>query len=298
MSSLICTIKKIGIICVFYKFFGRLCPKDSGITSACDRIGAYRYLMKYKHILKQTVLPLNENRIKKDIIWLCWLQGYDNAPPLVQKCRESVLKHNPDMSIIILDNSNLDKYIQLPKQIKFKHDIGIIPHAHYTDIIRISLLAQYGGTWIDATAFATAPLPDYIRESELFCFKRVPLGKCVGSNWLISAAPNNPIILQMRSLLFCYWKNENKLISYSIFHLFWSMIIELNETNNLLWNNVPYFDDINCNILQMELFNLFSSKRFLQIMEMSPIHKLTYKFEEDATLQDSTFYKFIINVNQ
>ena len=290
------TLKRIGLKCSVYKLVSRLFPKDPQVTTACDRIGAYRYLKRYEYILDQAFpasISSNQNK-KKNIIWLCWLQGYDNAPLLVQKCRESVIRHNPNVDVIIIDNTNLEQYIQLPSYIKRKHELGVIPNAHYADLIRISLLAQYGGTWIDSTVYMTSGLPDYISLSDLFCYKVPPLGKSIMSNWFISSAPNNPIILQMKALLFGYWEKENRLVSYSIFHLFWTMIISFNKANETLWNRIPYFDDVNCKILQMELFDTYSSIRFQQIKSMSPIHKLTYKFTNESTKLENTFYKYLI----
>lgn len=293
---MISVFRKNGLWGTTCKLFARLFPKDINVLGACDRIGAYRYLKKYEYILRDslhTVGQKDENK-KTDIIWLCWLQGYDQAPLLVQKCRDSIFRHNPNMNIIIVDNSNLEQYVQFPDYINQKHEDGIIPHAHYADLIRISLLEKYGGTWIDATTYMTDSLPDYITDSELFCFKTFPYGKCYASNWFISAQPNNPIIQQMKSLLFEYWEKESKLVSYSIFHLFWAMIITFDDYNASLWDKIPYFDDVNCKVLQMEMFKPFSQKRFDQITAITPIHKLTYKFKEEDSQLENTFYKFLI----
>lgn len=287
-------LKKIGIKAAAYKFFARIFPKDPEALGICDRIGAYRYLQKYEYVLKQNQPIRPVSQFSSNIIWLCWLQGYDQAPLLVQKCRDSIFRHNPDMNIIIVDNSNLEQYVQFPDYINQKHEDGIIPHAHYADLIRISLLEKYGGTWIDATTYMTDSLPDYITDSELFCFKTFPYGKCYASNWFISAQPNNPIIHQMKSLLFEYWEKESKLVSYSIFHLFWAMTITFDDFNASLWDKIPYFDDVNCKVLQMEMFKPFSQERFDQITAITPIHKLTYKFSPELTQLDNTFYKYLV----
>jgi hypothetical protein len=292
--------KKIGIKAILFKLFARLFPKDSYVLGLCDRIGAYRYLQKYRYVLENfsTSHIYTEKKSSKSFtsrtIWLFWLQGFDKAPAFVQKCRDSIIKHNPDMEVNVIDQSNLEQYIQLPEYINYKHDIGIIPHSHYADVIRIALLAKYGGTWIDATVLATGALPKHIVNSELFCYKVSPIAKVVASNWFISAAPNNPIILQMKSLLYEYWKKEERLITYSFFHLFWTMTVCFNETNRAIWENVPYFDDVNCKILEMEWFKPFSQERFEQIKSISPIHKLTYKFDKENTNKVGTFYQHII----
>ena len=48
---MISTIKRIGAKCTFYKLMSRIAPGDNEITSACDRIGAYRYLRRYRYVL-------------------------------------------------------------------------------------------------------------------------------------------------------------------------------------------------------------------------------------------------------
>lgn len=308
---MISTLRKIGFKASVYKFFSRLFPNDKNVLSACARIGAYRYLKKYQCVLKNiekqsintqqpiaTCCPFptegSYDSSRKHIIWLCWLQGYDKAPLLMQKCRDSVFRHNPTMDIIIVDKSNLNQYVSFPDYINQKYTSGIIPNAHYADLIRICLLEKYGGTWIDATVLMTDKLPEYISNSELFCYKTTPLGYSVASNWLISAHPNNPIIHQMKTLLFEYWKNENKLVSYSIFHLFWTMTVTFNDTNKTLWKNVPYFEDANCKILRWELFDQFYQERFDQIKAITSIHKLTYKFGDYYTNAENTYYDYII----
>lgn len=291
---MISKIRRIGLKCAIYKMFGRLFPKDNNVISACDRIGTYRYLSKYRYVLDNLSIDYNYNNEKPDIIWLCWLQGYENAPLIVRKCKETVCEHNPNSRIIIIDNSNVDDYVSIPQHIKDKHDKGIIPHAHYSDFIRISLLAKYGGTWIDSTFYATDKVPDYITKSDLFFFQTEYVGKVYGGCSLLSATKNNPIIIQQKALLSEYWKQENRLVSYSIFHLFWTMVINNNKDNMNCWERIPFIPTLNNTLLQMELFKPFSMDRFEQIKALTPLHKLTYKFPEESTQLENTFYKFII----
>ena len=171
---------------------------------------------------------------------------------------------------------------------------GIIPNAHFADYVRIALLEKYGGVWIDATAYLIDALPDYILNADLFCFKSEILGKVCASNWLIAGAQKHPFFVQMKSLLEAYWEKENRLISYSIFHLFWFMIVHHCINSQCLWEKVPNFPDINCKLLQKELFDTYSEERFKQIKRMSCIQKLTYKFPEEKTHIQNTFYQRII----
>lgn len=242
-------------------------------------------------------LPLGDETktvSQKKKIWICWLQGFENAPLLVQKCRDSVLKYHSNCDVVLLDDSNIKDYVDIPDYIVQKHQKGIIHHTQYSDYVRIALLAKHGGVWIDSTALLTADLPDYILNADLFCFKVQPLGKVVASSWFIAAKPMNPIVLNVLEIFNDYWKHENKLISYSLIHLSWTMAATTNDSNRKLWDDVPYMDDVNCKLLQMDLFSAYSETRYKQITQMSSVHKLTYKFDEKDAQKEGTFYQHII----
>lgn len=288
------TLKKIGVRCAVYKVISRLFPQDDLVLSYCDRIGAYRYLSKYKYVLDRMQADYSKTQGSGDIVWLCWLQGYDNAPELVKRCRESVVRHNPGKKIVIIDNENVEEYIDIPEHIKRKHSRGIIPFAHYSDYIRVSLLAKYGGTWIDSTMFLTGPVPQYIDSLPLFFFRSEFVGKVYGANNFIAACPDNPIILQTKELLNEYWLHENKLVSYSIFHLFWTMVLEYNEQNRCCLDKVPFVPSLDTYLLQKDMFDTYSDDRFGQIKSITPIHKLTYRFSEEEASRKDTFYQYLL----
>lgn len=291
------TLKRIGIKAAIYKLISRIKHGDSEIISACDRIGAYRYLdRKYRPVLDRVFPKTNsEDKHTTKKIWVCWLQGYDNAPYLVKRCIDSIKAHSSGLEVILLDESNIEQYVSIPQYIAEKHAKGIIPSAHYADCIRIALLARHGGIWIDSTVWLTDDLPRRIIEADLFCFKIKPIGKVYASNWFIASSAQHPFIVQMQTLLYEYWARENRLVSYSIFHLFWTMIITHSNENKKLWDSVPYFDDINCKILQTEMFLPYSELRYNDIKAISPIHKLTYKFLTQEAELPNTFYRNIFN---
>ncbi len=288
-------LKKIGIKPLLWKIRSRIFPNDEIARTNCDLLGSYRYLEKYKYVLDEFEKRQFSEQLSSSCgnkkVWVCWLQGIENAPYIVQKCVESIKKFSSDYEVVLLDNNNIKNYISLPLYIEEKYSKGIIPNAHYTDYIRVLLLAKYGGIWIDSTFFLTDKLPDYIAESDLFLFNKEYMTKVSAANSLVAANAHNPIILQLCDLLSEYWKKENKLISYSIFHLFLTMIISHNEFNRNCWKKVPRFPSENIDVLQKELFEDFSEKRFEQIKQISTIHKLSYKFSEEFFNKENTFYK-------
>lgn len=254
----------------------------------------YRKLKKkYSYVLENWKGKKNE---KSNKVWVCWLQGEENAPELIKKCISSIKENAVNREVIILTNTNYSNYIKFPNYIIEKYEKGIITYTHFSDLIRLSVLAQYGGIWLDATVLCTEPLPSYITDAPLFVYKDVNLDRVsempiVASSWLISSYSNNDIIVATKKLLFAYWEKENKLINYYIFHLFFKIATEKFQEE---WNRVPTFSNVPPHILQFELLETFDPNRLEQIKKMSPIHKLNKEIQ-NTNCEKFTFYDYIIN---
>ena len=167
-------------------------------------------------------------------VWVCWLQGIDAAPELVKVCCESLHRNLKGREIILLTNENVRQYVTLPKDIEKKYRDGIIPMAHYTDMLRLDLLIKYGGTWIDATVLCTEPNTDSTNltdmlDSDLFLFQQLRKDETrfLGiSNWFITTSADNWVLKVLRDMLYQYWRDYNCVVHYYMFHLFFGMIME------------------------------------------------------------------------
>ena len=81
---------------------------------------------RYAAFIRKQPLLRNETHEYSDIVWWCWLQGEDNAPPVVQACLASLRKHLSGKKIIVLTEENLWDYAQFPEYIVTKYQKGII----------------------------------------------------------------------------------------------------------------------------------------------------------------------------
>ena len=112
-----------------------------------------------------------EKKANRGRVWFCWLQGLEQAPPLVKLCYEALRQKLPDREIVVIDAKNVFDYITLPEEIVEKWKRGIIGPAHFSDLIRLELLVRYGGYWIDATvSFLFQCLPWTVRRHFLQIF--------------------------------------------------------------------------------------------------------------------------------
>lgn len=248
---------------------------------------AYKYLSKkYEPQYKKEVME------SSNYIWICWLQGIEQSPEIVRACLNSVKENCKGKEIIFLDENNLDDFINLPGFILNKWRKGIISNAQFSDIVRADLLTNFGGIWIDATVFLTAPLEKYIDDADLFAFRttfndsnETPI---LISSWFLSSKKNNPIITETRRLLLEYWEEHNVLINYYLFHLFFSMVVRSFPNE---WRNVPRQTNGNSHLLQFRLNETFEEKEFLHLCKLTNIHKLTYK---DVRYNRDTYSNFLI----
>jgi len=80
------------------------------------------------------------------IIWTYW--DKEPLPDFIEKCIDSWRKHNPNYKVIVLNNSNLNTYLPDLDMNNMKHVEG---PAHFSDVIRVHIIAKYGGIWSDAS---------------------------------------------------------------------------------------------------------------------------------------------------
>ena len=231
-------------------------------------------------------------KVSSNKVWFCWFQGIDNAPTIVQRCYEALVKNLSDKEIIVLTNENLDQYVDFPPYVYEKWKEGIITNTHMTDLLRLELLIKYGGTWVDATVFCSGNnIPDYFFDSDLFLFQCLKPGRDGHSryisSWFISAKTNNKVLMAVRYLLYKYWEKNKKMLDYFLLHDFFSIVLEYYPDE---WKKIVPFDNSTPHILLLRLFEIYDNVMWEAIKEQIAFHKLTYKFDETKTKLEGTYY--------
>lgn len=228
-------------------------------------------------------------------IFICWFQGLENAPVLVRKCVESIKRAMPGKEIIVLTDENYQEYTNFPNYIIEKYEKGIIPKVHFSDLLRINLLINHGGLWVDSTILCTADSePEYITKMPLFVYKEISLNNSdimpiKSSSWLINSCKNHPILIGTQKILFEYWKNKKELTNYFLFHLAFSISCDEYENE---FNKIPTYNNVSPHILQFELEQPYCEERFFQIKKMSDFHKLNRRIKVENEV--FTNYDYVI----
>lgn len=212
-------------------------------------------------------------------IFTGWFQGYDGAPEIVQRCMDSIKANCGSATYVNITRKNYRKYAQIPDYIINKWESGIISDAHFSDILRTCLLYEHGGVWLDATVMLFGPLPEFIQDSNVFFFQESFLDNSdVGvSSWCIrSKYRSNSFIGTLRDSLFSYWRKNNKLQDYYLYHDFVALLANSNRYHDM-WEKMPYVSNVPPHVLQKELLKPYKKKQFEEIIRLSSIQKLTYK---------------------
>lgn len=240
---------------------------------------------------------------KSNIVWFCWLQGLDNAPELVKRCYSNLNRYLEDRQIVVVDESTLGQFVSLPDIIVERWEKHQIPAALYSDIIRLELLIKYGGTWIDSTVLCTGfdgercqKYKAYM-EADLFMFQFRKSNEDIFngiSNWFITACPGHPVLMMVRDLLVDYWKENNCVLSFFIFHIFFSMIVEQDPT---LIENMPYGYSPNSLFLEHHLGEKFNMVNWEKLVSRVSFHKLTYRLDKSITETSGNYYDMIVRGN-
>ncbi|WP_415718845.1 capsular polysaccharide synthesis protein [Maridesulfovibrio sp.] len=222
------------------------------------------------------ILSLPTEKAPK-IIWQCWLQGEEHAPELVKRCFASVKKHHPDYEVRIITADNYSDYITIPDYIIEKHKKGLIKFAFFADIIRVFLLSQYGGIWIDSTVYCSERIPDEILEQDFFVLQLADFPKYLIGNWFIVSDIHHPLIEVMKQIVLLYWKTENRTIRYLFFHYIFGNVVTKNPVFAEMYQKIPFYADAPPHYVQRYLGREFNLQNGRKLLGQSFLHKLCHK---------------------
>ena len=111
--------------------------KKKSITEAysCIQGKVVPHLRKrYSPLVKELTQIYSHEKLiqtKSNKVWICWLQGMENAPEIVQICYTSMKRHLTDREIIVITDENINQYVGFPEHIQRKYKEDKIPCAHF-----------------------------------------------------------------------------------------------------------------------------------------------------------------------
>ena len=211
-----------------------------------------------------------------------WGQGFKQAPELVKKCVKILEAKSQGYTITQLDKDNYKDYIEIPHYITEKFEQGKISIANYSDVIRMALLYQYGGFWIDSTVLLLdgwdkdyANLPFFSIKNHLTYIDGA-VSKFRFATFFMYSKKHNTYFLLIRDFLYEYWKKHSQTIDYMLIDYIMLLICHHNREFKEMLDQVPYTNE-NVHTLRNHMGEAYSPQRFAELTKDTQIFKLTYK---------------------
>lgn len=258
---------------------------------------------KYDQFIKEYEFDMRsipKDSSYKNKIWICWWQGIDHAPELVKKCVHSICENAKSYEVIVLDDSNYKKYVNIPDWLEEKRRTGIITKTHFSDFLRLELLAEHGGIWLDATFFAKNMDFTKIFELPVWTIKRPNYGHLsVACGFFANYSfgcnfENRKVFGILRDYLIEYWKKNSMMIDYLFLDYLIVLAIKHNEYVKRSFEQIPN-NNPQCDELQKKLGKPYDRKTWKELLEITGLFKLSWKqaYPSIANNRD-TFYGMLI----
>lgn len=217
-----------------------------------------------------------------ETIWQFW----DNppgrsTPEIVEASLESVDKFKGDFDHRVLNNKSLENYSDLPGYVMDKFKKGQMDHTHFSDLLRLNLLKNHGGIWLDATGYMTDRVPNYILDEDFFVFLTGELTHFPYSfiqSCFIRAKKGSILCEEWHQMCVEYWKKETKRIEYFQIHLMFKALVEKKETAGDLFGRMPHVSEDGIQqLIGDNMLEKFDSNEWERIKKASFFQKTTYK---------------------
>lgn len=254
-------------------------------------------------------LEREEDFCGKIPVWICWWQGVEDMPEVIQCCIESLKRNLPiektTLRIITLDNCM--QYVAFTDKIIQKFNEGKITMTHLSDILRAELLYRYGGMWIDATYYVSKKISESIFEdNSLYTLRfekpiwqaEITQGNWSGNFWFVKKKHHKLFQFLLEGLWY-YWEMEDQLIDY--FLIDYVIAIAVNEFSEIReeLEGCPYCSSAVFE-LQKYINKKYTSERKIKLMKESGFYKLNRRttFLKENIVGEQTVYGHLLETNQ
>lgn len=244
-----------------------------------------------KHFLRKNIIdnldlteripihPIKEDIKVNNVIWTMWWQGEESAPEIVKACLRRLKAKNKAKNVIVITKNNFTEYVNLKSNILNLYKNKNISITHLSDIIRVNLLYQYGGIWIDSTVWCEKEL-----DAELFdvSFYSINTGRYTNdpshgrwTTFFMSSTQGTDLMNFLVMSFNRYLENYDYFVDYILFDYFINIACDLNKTIDDDINSIPIN---NTHTFELSKFLNFPYSKDLFYKD-TYLYKLTYKMD-------------------
>ena len=237
------------------------------------------------------------------IIWTMWQQGEAQMPETVKASMKTIkdFAERNSCEFHLLTEKNLECFVNIPKDITEKYKKKELSAAHYSDIVRFSLLYQFGGIWMDATLFVSPYATLEMFEGDFFSLNHPPLSAnkmeraiCdyKWSGYCLAGKKSKSYFKHIRDIYIYYVRKYPIFLHYLMMDYFILSEYVSNSEFKSLVDGLPILAPAERVLFLREYADKpFDEKEWEEVLKTTPIMKTTYKINKDMLIPGSYLYK-------
>lgn len=251
-------------------------------------------------ILYQKPLPPLTHSDEPERIFVFWWQGTDGLPDIVRICINSIKQNSNGREVVMITKDNIRQWADIPHYIFDQVSSGAITITHLSDILRVCLLYQHGGYWIDATVFMNAPLND-IDFNPFFGSIKIhdrftgTISEYRWTTFFLFAAKGSEAMKTFREVLLTYFnENRGRIIDYLLIDYTFEMLYRKSSDFRKIVDETPYTNEHLYDLVG-HLNDVVPVNQYFQSVSDTHIFKLTWrnKFSRMVEGRDTLYGQLI-----
>lgn len=237
------------------------------------------------------------------IVWVLWQQGEAQMPETV-KASVKTIKEFAERSgceFHFLTDENILNYIKIPKDIIEKNKNKQLSSAAFADIVRASLLYEYGGIWMDATLFVSPYATLEMFEGEFFSLNHPPthpekmertISDFKWSGYCLAGKKGRSYFRHIRDIFIYFVLKCPMFIHYLMMDYFILSEYESNPEFKTIVDGLPILAPAERVLFLREYSDkFFDEDEWEEVLKTTPIMKTTYKINKDTLIPGTYLYK-------
>lgn len=184
------------------------------------------------------------SKIGNSRVWIFWWQGIEAAPDIVKICVNSIRQNIGCRELVILDKNNYKKYTNLDSYYEHMLEVGNISTTQFSDLLRLNLLFNQGGIWLDSTYLMTGNLPEYVSDLHFFTIrhgmcKEYPMSKGLWTSSALGVAAHADEIKLFMDIYDNYFQKHKTLVDYLLTDYIFAVCCDHCEQVKKMFCRVP-----------------------------------------------------------
>ena len=236
---------------------------------------------------------------KLPVVWQIWLQGWENAPSVVRELALLNKKANPELEFRHLSYGDAADLVSLNGELRELYATGKISNTGITDLLRLRLIEQQGGVWLDATVALSPQFHDMLAQTPHFLLLNprewvnlLPRYFTV-TNWVFGAPAGDPFLRLWADVLEEHWLTHGQTHYFDAFYVTTALIRKgIFPVSDLDRSTSAALLEDGSSLMNCWLQDKDPSET-KEVFSRTPLHKLTYKLSEDETEEFIDFLKEI-----